>query len=322
MATNQQAESLRKVTFKTTLEEEKNRTVKATQWRERKKQVKARRMQEAKIDERERKEALMQKVYDELLAGERLQRAMNESERLSVLEQSPNEDHNSAALDTYNFLSEWRGLCLMWKVGTKGEQEPTALQQLGDFRQKYAGMKMEQALCGSSGARDVRRARSLESFASNGVVKSYLGLWRRTGALDGDDTTSGEDLRCYSSIYREIFRRLASGDIIARYVDEELFLMMPKSSGDDGAPPPPPTAAAAAVGGVGVPPNPPQRAAIQAFEAEEDKPKDKPEASDTYKKRNHGDDKKIPATTTTSNTGSPRKKPKGLEGTQTERHAT
>ena len=84
--------------------------------------------------------------------------------------------------------------------------------------------------------------------------------------------------------------------------------MMPKSSGEDGAPP---TAAAAAVRAVGAPPNPPQGAAIQALDAEGDKPEDKPEASDTYKKRNRGDDKKIPATTTTSNTSNPRKKQKG-----------
>ena len=124
------------------------------------------------MDERQRKEDLMRRVYDSLLAGsERLQQAVNESEQLSTLQQTDNEDHNTAATNAYDFLNQWRGLCLMWKVA-EGQTDRTALQKLDDFRKKYAGMTMEQALRGSNGLRNTRRTRSLESFALNDVTKS------------------------------------------------------------------------------------------------------------------------------------------------------
>lgn len=276
-----------KVTFKTTLGEERLRTAAGDQWRKKKKQQKKRKTGGDEKNDRAKIDEAMRLVYRCLLDPDetRLEEAVNESNELLGLTPR-NEEQEKVAENAGGFVSQFRSFFLMFKVdpaliGDEPDDDEcpgrTAREILDEFRRKYEGKTMEDACQGKNGKKNPRRFNALEGFALNGLTKSYLGLWRRVGG-SGDDTTSGEDTHCNRAAIRKILRLIpAVGEIVANHVDREGILTMPS---EETGPPHEATAAA---------PSPPTAASIQASEGKQEKP----EASDINKKRKYDGDKGI-----------------------------
>ena len=262
------------------------RTAAGIQWRKtKKKQQKKRKTGGDEKYDRAKRDGVMREVYSCLLNPNetRLEEAVNESNELWGLPLK-NEEQEQVAENTGGFLSQFRSFFLMFKVdpalfGDEPDDDEypgrTAREILDEFRRKYEGKAMEEACQGRNGNKNTRRFNALEGFALNGVTKSYLGLWRRAGG-SGDDTTSGEDTHCNRAVIRKCLRMIpAVGKIVADHVDQVGILTMPSEETVR-----PHEASAAA-------PSPPTAASIQASEGKQEKP----EASDSSKKRKHGGDK-------------------------------